>query len=55
MANKTQYRKNNDHNQSSSTYHKKDGTAIRAILKVELQEIVEEEIIEETETEEKEN
>ena len=30
------YRKYNDHSLSSSTYHKKDGTAIRAILKEEL-------------------
>lgn len=30
------YRKLNDHNHSSSTYHKKDGTNIRAILKQDL-------------------
>jgi hypothetical protein len=27
------YRKINDRSHSSSTYHKKDGTAVRAILK----------------------
>lgn len=26
------YRKHNDRSKSSSTYHKKDGTAVRAIL-----------------------
>jgi hypothetical protein len=30
------YRKMNDKSQSSSTYHKKDGTATRAILKEQL-------------------
>jgi len=30
------YRKHNDRSLNSSTYHKKDGTAIRAILKEEL-------------------
>jgi hypothetical protein len=29
------YRKNNDHSLNSSTYHKKDGTNSRAILKEE--------------------
>jgi hypothetical protein len=29
------YRKHNDRSQNSSTYHKKDGTPIRAILKRE--------------------
>jgi len=29
------YRKHNDRSQSSSTYHKKDGTAVRQILKRE--------------------
>ena len=29
------YRKMNDHSHCSSTYHKKDGTAVRAILKRE--------------------
>lgn len=32
-----QYRKLNDRSQNSSTYHKKDGTAVRAILKEESQ------------------
>ena len=31
-----QYRKLNDRSHSSSTYHKKDGTPIRQILKEEL-------------------
>jgi hypothetical protein len=31
------YRKYNDGSLNSSTYHKKDGTAIRAKLKIELQ------------------
>ena len=31
MAN-ANYRKHNDRSKSSSTYHKKDGTAVRAIL-----------------------
>jgi hypothetical protein len=30
------YRKLNDHSLSSSTYHKKDGTNVRAILKQDL-------------------
>ena len=34
-TNKAGYRKYNDHSQSSSTYHKKDGTSIRAILKAD--------------------
>lgn len=34
---KALYRKINDRSQSSSTYHKKDGTPVRAILKKELQ------------------
>lgn len=29
------YRKHNDHSQNSSTYHKKDGTPVRARLKRE--------------------
>ncbi len=32
---KAAYRKNNDRSHCSSTYHKKDGTNIRAILKAE--------------------
>ena len=34
MSNKAAYRKLNDRTQNSSTYHKKDGTAVRAKLKV---------------------
>lgn len=37
-----QYRKYNDHSHNSSTYHKKDGTPIRAILKREAQKEIEE-------------
>jgi hypothetical protein len=33
---KANYRKYNDRSLSSSTYHKKDGTAVRAILKNQL-------------------
>lgn len=33
------YRKLNDGSQNSSKYHKKDGTAVRAILKRELVQI----------------
>lgn len=33
---KADYRKYNDHTMSSSTYHKKDGTNVRAILKAQL-------------------
>lgn len=33
---KANYRKYNDGSMNSSTYHKKDGTNIRAILKVQL-------------------
>lgn len=36
-----QYRKLNDGSHSSSTYHKKDGTPIRAILKQQLRKEVE--------------
>ena len=36
MVQKAQYRKHNDRQQNSSTYHKKDGTNIKAILKHEL-------------------
>jgi len=32
------YRKYNDHGMNSSTYHKKDGTPVRAILKEEARE-----------------
>ena len=40
---KANYRKHNDHSMSSSTYHKKDGTPVRAILKRELEKLEEEE------------
>ena len=33
---KADYRKYNDHSMSSSTFHKKDGTNVRAILKDQL-------------------
>jgi hypothetical protein len=33
---KAHYRKLNDRSQNSSTYHKKDGTAVRAKLRAEL-------------------
>ena len=36
------YRKNNDRSLNSSTYHKKDGTNMRAILKEEAAEEIEE-------------
>ena len=35
--NEAHYRKYNDGSLNSSTYHKKDGTAVRAKLKKELQ------------------
>ena len=34
------YRKHNDRTLNSSTYHKKDGTAIRSILKEEARKLV---------------
>lgn len=37
---KALYRKFNDHSHSSSTYHKKDGTNVRAILKSQLQKML---------------
>ncbi len=42
MANYAGYRKHNDHSHSSSTYHKKDGTSVRAILKIEAWEEIDE-------------
>lgn len=33
------YRKHNDRSHNSSTYHKKDGTPVRAILKEELRKL----------------
>jgi len=38
MTNKAQYRKLNDRSMNSSTYHKKEGTAVRANLKREAQQ-----------------
>lgn len=38
MSDKAAYRKHNDRSLNSSTYHKKDGTATRAILKREAAE-----------------
>ena len=38
MSNHADYRKHNDRSQNSSTYHKKDGTNTRAILKREAAE-----------------
>ena len=37
---KALYRKLNDGSHNSSTYHKKDGTPVRAILKRELEKIL---------------
>lgn len=37
------YRKLNDGSHNSSTYHKKDGTPVRAILKAELKKELKEE------------
>ena len=39
------YRKLNDRSFNSSTYHKKDGTEIRAILKEESRKEIEEELL----------
>jgi len=39
---KANYRKHNDRSLSSSTYHKKDGTNVRAILKTEAQTEIDE-------------
>ena len=38
------YRKYNDRTQNSSTYHKKDGTAVRAKLKKEAARIINSEL-----------
>ncbi|AUZ95209.1 hypothetical protein FDI40_gp450 [Agrobacterium phage Atu_ph07] len=40
MSEDALYRKINDGSHSSSTYHKKDGTPVRAILKKELKKEV---------------
>ncbi len=42
MTKNANYRKHNDRQLNSSTYHKKDGTEIRAILKREAQKQIEE-------------
>lgn len=42
MSEDALYRKFNDGSHSSSTYHKKDGTPVRAILKKELKKEIEE-------------
>ena len=39
---KALYRKHNDRQMNSSTYHKKDGTNVRAILKEETKKLVKE-------------
>ena len=44
MTNKATYRKLNDLSLSTSTYHKKDGTPVRAILKEELNRLVDDEL-----------
>jgi hypothetical protein len=49
MSKNADYRKHNDHSQNSSTYHKKDGTNLRAKLKKEGQA----EAVEATEDEDK--
>ncbi len=41
--NHANYRKHNDTSQNSSTYHKKDGTPIRGILKREAAQEIKEE------------
>lgn len=40
------YRKHNDRSHNSSTYHKKDGTPIRSILKREAEQEIAEELTE---------
>jgi len=42
MAKNANYRKHNDRSQNSSTYHKKDGTKIRVILKKEAEKEIQE-------------
>jgi hypothetical protein len=41
MASPGSYRKYNDRTQNSSTYHKKDGTPVRAVLKEEARKEIE--------------
>jgi hypothetical protein len=43
MSKAADYRKLNDRSQNSSTYHKKDGTPVRQILKRETKKLVDEE------------
>ena len=42
MSKNANYRKHNDHTHNSSTYHKKDGTPIRTLLKREAQKQIQE-------------
>lgn len=42
--NKALYRKYNDGSLNSSAYHKQDGTAVRAILKRETQQLLKKEV-----------
>jgi len=42
MTKNANYRKNNDRTHNSSTYHKKDGTPIRHLLKQEAKKEIEE-------------
>lgn len=44
MTSDARYRKINDGSMNSSTYHKKDGTPVRAILKREAEEQIKEQI-----------
>lgn len=48
MAKNADYRKHNDHLDASRTYHKKDGTHVRAILKREAEKQAKEEVSDET-------
>lgn len=42
MYKNANYRKLNDHTHNSSTYHKKDGTPVRAIMKNDLLKLMKE-------------
>lgn len=44
MKEKGHYRKYNDRGNNSSTYHKKDGTPVRAILKEESRKEIDDEL-----------
>jgi len=46
MSKNANYRKHNDRTHNSSTYHKKDGTPVRYILKTEAKEEIAEEVSE---------